>query len=142
MAESYVSQMRRADEQQTLKDSSHHLIACAGSPIAPLREQLPHAFRDVLRMLAAEYLSCEAGVHDMVALEAMQLSKPAQQVSNGNSVLAGREPGINRIDPFLRGPSPKRSFAFGHLAQKEKQNVLPTIRDDSRIVERVVEWPN
>ena len=93
-------------------------------------------------MLAAEYLSCEAGVYDVVALEAMQLRKTAQQVSNGDSVLAWREPGINRIYPFLRSPSPKRSFAFGHLAQKEKQNVLPAIRDDSRIVKRIVEWPN
>ena len=78
----------------------------------------------------------------MVALEAMQLRKTAQHVSNGDSVLAWREPGINRIDPFLRSPSPKGSLAFGHLAQKEEQNVLPAIRDDSGIVERVVQWPN
>ena len=36
----------------------------------------------------------------------------------------------------------KRSFAFGHLPQKEKQNILPSIRADARIVERVVQWPN
>jgi hypothetical protein len=93
-------------------------------------------------MLAAEYLSCEAGVYDMVVLDAMQLRKTAQQVSNGDCVLACRKSSINRICPFLRSPSPKRSFAFGHLAQKEKQNVLPAIRDDSRIVECVVEGPN
>jgi len=76
----------------------------------------------------------------MVALKAMQIRKTAQQVSNGHCMLACREPGINRLDPFLRSPSPKRSLAFGHLAQKEKQNVLSPIRGDSRIVERVVEW--
>ena len=57
MVESDVSQVWRADEQQTLKDSSHHLVACACSPISPLRKQLLDALRDILRMLAAKYLS-------------------------------------------------------------------------------------
>src|ERR1700690_149279 len=78
----------------------------------------------------------------MAALKAMQIRKTAQQVSDGHCMLAGREPGINRIDPFLRSPSPKRSLAFCHLAQKEKQNVLSPVRGDSGIVERVVEWSN
>jgi len=79
-------------------------------------------------MLAVEYGACKGGLYDMVALETLQLRKTAQQVSNGDSVLAWREPGIKGVYPFLCSPSPKRSFALGHLAQKEKQNVLPAIR--------------
>src|SRR6266851_6495526 len=116
MIESNVFQMRRADKQQTLKDGSHHLRPRTFGRVSPFQEQLLHAIRDVARVFGSKYLSCEAGVYDMVALEAMQIRKTAQQVSNGDCMLACREPGINRIDPFLRSPSPKRSFAFGHLA--------------------------
>ena len=78
----------------------------------------------------------------MVTLEAMQVRKTAQQVSDGDCMLPCRAPGVNLIDPLLGSPPPKGSLAFRHLAQKEEQNILPAIRRDSRIVERVVEWPN
>src|SRR5208282_174103 len=72
----------------------------------------------------------------------MQVRETAQQISNCHGMLPRCVPSINGIDPLLRSPSPKSSFTFRHLAEKEKQNVLSVIRGDPRIVERVVEWPN
>jgi hypothetical protein len=93
-------------------------------------------------MLAAKYLSCEAGIHNMIALKAMQLRKTTQQVGDGDCVLPCSKPGINRVDPLLFRPAPERLFALGHLPQKEEQNILPFIRANACIVERVIQWPN
>src|ERR1035438_5847107 len=116
MVESNVFQMWRANEQQTLKDSSHHLRPRTFGCVSPFQEQPLHAIRDVSHVLTTKYLSREAEVNDMVAFEAMQIRKTAEQIRNGDCVLAGGTPGINRLDPLLRSPSPKRSVAFGHLA--------------------------
>ena len=135
MVESDIFQVWRADEEQTLEDGAHHLVACASPPVAPLQEEILHAFRDLLRVLAAKNLPRQAGIDDVIALEPMQLRKTAQQVSNRHCMLPCSEPSVNRINPLLSRPSPKRPLALGHLAQKEEQNILSPVRDDSRVVE-------
>src|SRR5579872_1254522 len=57
-------------------------------------------------------------------------------------MLPCRESSLNRINPLLSSPSPKRPIALGHLAQKEEQDILSPICDNSRVVEDFVEGPN
>ena len=76
--------------QQRLEGRAHDHLASAFASVTPLGKLSLDTINDGLGIFASKYLPGEAVVHDVVALEAMQIRKIAQQIGGGNYVLTRR----------------------------------------------------
>jgi len=71
MVQHQVFQMRGAVGQQRLESRAHDHLASAFAPVTPLGKLGLNTVNGGFRILASEYLSREAVVDDVIALEAM-----------------------------------------------------------------------
>src|ERR1700733_7257079 len=133
-----LAQVRRSDEQERFEDGPHYLLACAGHPIAPLEEQFLHAFGDGPHILAAEYLAGKTHIDEVITLEAVQVREATQQIGNRHDLLTVRSPPINRVNPLLGCPRPKRSLALCRLPKKEQQHISAFTSVGPGIVQSII----